>query len=480
VTESSTAEIVPKGYKENPDMFPIPKEKRTIGYFSFSFMMFSMNTCIPMFFLGPIAKTLGLNIWQAIIGAFLGNLAAVIVMALNALPGVKYGINFPVQLRQSFGFKGIHIPIWMRGISGLMWFGIEAYAGSLAITMIILYSLGVPPNQVTPLAVKWVVPVLLFYLGTLVLVMSRGLKKGIAWMANWAGPLMFAYFIWLALWLAMNPHFAPNMPKIFVSTAGYLSVNFAIYLAVQTNWWATVALNISDLSRGVKKWGIVWVALILGVVVGQIAGTALGFILSVLTQEVLPQTIIVKYAPGVIAVIVGLIFTFLAPWSTDLTANAPAFVDILLTTFKLRWKWAVFAAAVVAFFAAPWWAVEKGPQYINYVTAWASNYGILLGPIVGPMIGSFWIFSKRKLNLQKLYTYGPEGYWYKGGFGLAALLSVFVTIAICYGVSFAYPKYLLSYAGGVPFPGGPVWYLAVIISLALYLIFAKWLKEIPL
>ncbi len=479
MSESPSTTVVPKGYKENPDLLPLPPEKRTIGYFSFTFMMFSMNTCIPMFFLGPIARSLGLDIWQAIIGAFLGNLAVAIVMALNAYPGVIYGISFPVQLRQSFGFRGVHIPIWMRGIAGMMWFGIEAYAGSLAITMIILYAMGVPSDQIVSVAVRWVVPVLLFYLGTLVLVMARGLTKGIAWMANWAGPLMFTYFVWLAIWLATNPQFAPNIPQIFVSTAGYFSVNFAIYLAVQTNWWATVALNISDLSRGCRSWKVVWVGIILGVVLGQIAGTALGYVLAVLAQEVLPQAIVVKYAPGVAAIVIGLLFTFLAPWSTDLTANAPPFVDILMTTFRLRWKWAVLIAAIVAFFAAPWWAVEKGPDYVNYVTAWASNYGILLGPIVGPMIGSFWILAKKKVNLQKLYTYGPEGYWYRGGFGLAALLSVFLTIAICYGIAFAYPKYLLSYAGPVPFPGGPVWYFAVIISLVLYLILAKALHEEP-
>ena len=89
--------------------------------------MFSMNTCIPMFFLGPIGGGLGLDIYQALVGAFLGNLAAIVVMYLNGSVGVKYAVPYPVQLRESFGFHGIHIPTIVRGVAGTMWFGIEVW-----------------------------------------------------------------------------------------------------------------------------------------------------------------------------------------------------------------------------------------------------------------------------------------------------------------------------------------------------------------
>ena len=87
--------VVPKGYTENPDLMPIPRSQQKYGAWTWMLMMFSMNTCIPMFFLGPIGQGLGLNFWQALWGSLVGNLAAVIVMWLNGVVGVRHGIGLP-------------------------------------------------------------------------------------------------------------------------------------------------------------------------------------------------------------------------------------------------------------------------------------------------------------------------------------------------------------------------------------------------
>jgi NCS1 family nucleobase:cation symporter-1 len=468
--------ITPKGYEENPDLLPAPRSQQTYNSLTFTLMMFSMNTCIPMFFLGPIGSQLGLNLYQALIGAFIGNLAAVVVMWFNGQPGIKYGVSFPVQLRESFGFKGIHLPIILRGAAGTVWFGVEAYAGSLALMMIVFHAIGTPAEQVTPMAIKYLLIALFVYLGSFIVVMRFGLK-GIGNMANFAGPLMLLYFIWLVYFLATSEQFAPNIPKMFVSKTGYFSMGFLVYLAVQTNWWATVALNVSDLSRGINpdKPQAFPIGLFIGIVICQVLGTALGYSAVALTGTILPQDIILKYAPGGAAVVIGLLFAFLAPWSTDITANAPPLINILMASLKMRWKLAVVVAAVIAFFASPWWAVENGPTYVNYITTWASNYGILLGPIAGIMIGNYWLLRNSHYDLQKLYTYGPDGCWYSNGWSKAALISLGLTWVACYLI--AWPTGQLQYVSGVPFPGGVTWYPAVILSLAFYVGFAKVFKE---
>ncbi len=475
---ASEITVTPKGYTENPDLLPVPSSERAKGYNSWTFtmMMFSMNTCIPMFFLGPIGAQLGLNIWQALVGAFIGNLAACIVMWLNGVVGLKYGITYPVQVREPFGFKGIQIPVILRGIAGTVWFGVEAWAGSLALMMIIFAAAGVAKDQVTPMAIKYLTIALIVYLASFVVVMRFGLR-GIGGMANWAGPLMLLYYIWLVYFLWKSPEFSPNIPKLYVSTTRYFSLKFLTYLAVQTNWWSTVALNISDLTRGIhpNKPRAFPIGLIIGIVICQIIGTWLGFASVGLTGTILPQDIILKFAPGWIAVIIGLLFAFLAPWSTDITANSPPLINILMATFKLRWKLAVVISAIVAFFVAPWWAVGSGPGFVDYITAWASNYGILLGPIAGIMIANYWIVRGQKYNLQKLYISGPEGCWYSGGWSKAAYISLILTWIVCYLI--AAPTGQMSYVSGIPFPGGVIWYPAVVLSLIFYVIFAKVYKE---
>ncbi len=472
---ASEITITPKGYTENPDLLPVSSSERIKGYntWTFTMMMFSMNTCIPMFFLGPIGSQLGLNIWQALVGAFIGNLAACIVMWLNGVVGLKYGITYPVQIREPFGFKGIQIPVILRGIAGTVWFGVEAWAGSLALMMIIFAAAGVAKDQVTPMAIKYLTIALIVYLASFVVVMRFGLR-GIGGMANWAGPLMLLYYIWLVYFLWKSPEFSPNIPKLYVSTTGYFSLKFLTYLAVQTNWWSTVALNISDLTRGIhpNKPRAFPIGLIIGIVICQIVGTWLGFASVGLTGTILPQDIILKFAPGWIAVTIGLLFAFLAPWSTDITANSPPLINILMATFKLRWKLAVVISAIVAFFVAPWWAVGSGPGFVDYITAWASNYGILLGPIAGIMIANYWVVRGQKY---KLYISGPEGCWYSGGWSKAAYTSLILTWIICYVI--AAPTGQMSYVSGIPFPGGVIWYPAVVLSLIFYIIFAKAYKE---
>jgi len=472
--------VTPKGYTENPDLMPTPRSQQKYGGWTWTLMMFSMNTCIPMFFLGPIGQSLGLNFWQALWGSLIGNLAAVIVMWLNGVVGVRHGLTYPVQLRSTFGFRGTHIPVIMRGLSGLMWFGIEAWAGSLAITMIIVSLTGTPKDMVTATAIRYLIIALVVYLGSFVLVMLFGLQ-GIGQMANWAGPIMLIYFVWLVIFLVTGQQFKGNVPALWVSKAGWFSLPFFLYLAVQTNWWATVALNISDISRGInpQKKGAFGTGLFVGIVLCQMLGTALGFTAVALTGTILPQDIIVKFAPGIVPAIIGLLFAFLAPWSTDMTANSIPLFNILMSTFKLRWRPAVIVGTVIAFFAVPWWYVQGADQYLGYIQAWAGNYGILLGPIAGLMIANYWLVHKQQLNIGALYTKGSGAYWFRNGWSISAYVSLVLTWVVCYIIAALIGQMAYIPVGSlkIPFPGGIIWYFSVVAAILLEWLFASILKE---
>jgi len=352
-------EIVPKGYRENPVLLPIPPEKRLYGVTTFTFMMFSLNTCLPMFFLGPIAFSLKLTPMQAAVGAFIGNLVAVIVVILNGYVGVKYGIPYPVQLRPSWGFRGAEIAVVLRGIVGAGWYGVEAYNASLAILMVLLYAVGYAgrdPHAIALASFKYVVVVVAPYVALVTYVMYKGLSA-IGKVVDIAGPILLLYFVWLLMYLHSQPEAATKIAEMSVQRVGYTSHEFAVYLAVQTNWWATIALNISDLSRGLYKdkrgvCGLV-VGPMVGIVLGQIVGTLLGYYLALLAGYVTPQEIILYKAPGTAAIVLGELFVFLAPFSTDVTANVPALLNILTSTLRLSIKWAAIGSGIIGFLVAP-------------------------------------------------------------------------------------------------------------------------------
>jgi NCS1 family nucleobase:cation symporter-1 len=257
-------------------------------------------------------------------------------------------------------------------------------------------------------------------------------------------------------------------------------------LGIQTNWWATMAINISDLSRGAKKYSDVIVGSMLGIVIGQVVGTSCGYYLSAFTSYILPQDIILHFAPGAIAILLGLFFAFLAPFSTDVTANMPALVNIFTSIFKLRWKLAVLAACIVGFFVTPWWVVvtsgsaaaaaTNAGNYLGYVQNFAGAYGLILGPIAGILIASYWVMRKQNLDIKRLYTKGPGGYWYHGGVRYSGIIALFLAIILNYALAYALPNVVgigitTTNFFGIKFdtPGQLAWYTGVILGFVLML-----------
>src|SRR5947208_1638332 len=74
-----------------------------------------------------------MNWWQALITIALGNLIVLVPILLNAHPGTKYGIPFPVLARSSFGTVGANIPAVLRAIVACGWFGIQTFIGGEAV-----------------------------------------------------------------------------------------------------------------------------------------------------------------------------------------------------------------------------------------------------------------------------------------------------------------------------------------------------------
>ncbi|MEM1732772.1 MAG: cytosine permease [Desulfurococcaceae archaeon] len=456
-------------------LLPIPADKRLYGRLTFTWMMFSMNVCIPLFFLGSIGYSLGLNALEIALGAFLGNLATAIVLLLNGLPGVKYGIPYPIQLRASWGSRGALIPVVLRGIVGAGWYGIEVYNGSLAMLMVALYILsygGRNPETIVSASFKYVVIVVALYVVFATVIMAKGLKT-VARFINLTGPMLLLYFIWLTIYLSGYTS-SPMAP----AGKGIFSKEFAVYLAVQTNFWATMCLNISDLARGLyaDRRGVeaLLIGPMIGIVLTSVVASLLGYYMVLFTGYSTPQEIILYTAPGMISIILGQVFAFIAPFSTDITANIPALMNIFTAGFKLKWGIAAAIAGVIGFVLAPWWAVERGPDIVNYVAAFTANYGIILGPIAGIMLSDYYIVKKRNYDVEKLYSDDNDDIRHHR-YSYAAIMSYVISIVIIYVFSYVIGDIVK--LGPLVFPTNLSWYLGVMVTFILYPIMVKVFKE---
>src|SRR6476619_4115790 len=87
----------------NPDLAPVAAERRNWTTYNFAALWISMAHCIPTYMLAGSLIAAGMNWWQALLTIGLGNTIVLVPILLNAHPGTKYGIPFPVLAWSSFG-----------------------------------------------------------------------------------------------------------------------------------------------------------------------------------------------------------------------------------------------------------------------------------------------------------------------------------------------------------------------------------------
>ena len=122
----------------NPDLAPVPPDKRTWSKWHIAALWVGMSVCIPTYMIAGSMISEGMNWWQAVLTVLLANLIVLVPMVLNGHAGTKYGIPFPVLVRSSFGTFGAHIPSIARSLVACGWFGIQTWIGAGALYSIVL------------------------------------------------------------------------------------------------------------------------------------------------------------------------------------------------------------------------------------------------------------------------------------------------------------------------------------------------------
>lgn len=187
----------------NEDLAPTEPAARTWGRWHIAALWVGMAVCIPTYMLASGLLSQGLDWVTAMVVIMLGNLIVLVPMVLNAQPGTKYGIPFPVLARASFGVRGANIPAVMRALVACGWFGIQTWFGGLAIYTLgaLLWPdiaesaylgdfLGINLAQLVSFFIFWVLNML---------VIVRGMEA-IRFLETWSAPVLLALGLGLLVW----------------------------------------------------------------------------------------------------------------------------------------------------------------------------------------------------------------------------------------------------------------------------------------
>ncbi|HLK31509.1 MAG TPA: cytosine permease, partial [Terriglobales bacterium] len=239
----------------NPDLAPVPAERRSWTTYNYAALWISMSVNILTYMLAASLIQGGMDWKQALATVFVGNCVVLAPMLLNSHPGARYGIPFPILARASFGVLGANVAALLRAIVACGWFGIQTWIGGEAINTLVAT---LWPNwKQVPLA-PWLC-FFAFWLINLVVII-----KGVEWIRVLQGlsaPVLIGVGLLLLVWAYRAAHgFGPMLaaPSKFANFPDFLKF-FVPALNGTVGFWATLSLNIPDFTRfarGVRQQAI--------------------------------------------------------------------------------------------------------------------------------------------------------------------------------------------------------------------------------
>jgi NCS1 family nucleobase:cation symporter-1 len=472
----------PTGHYANPDLLPIPEERRTWGTYNFLALWIGMSHCIPSWLLASGLVAAGMDWLQAVVTIAAANLIVLLPMLLTGHAGPKYGIPFPVFARSSFGLRGANLPALIRAAVACAWFGIQTWIGGEGIFLLagkvfghgwltVSRIDGFPWTQWLSFGVFWLIEVAIIVRG------MQTLRR----FENWAAPVVLLGALALLGWIinkagGIGP--LVHQPSKLGWGADFWKVFFPSLMGM-IGFWSTLSLNIPDFTR----FGRSQRAQLRGQALGLPTTMTLFALLSVLvtsgSQAVYGAPVwdpiqLAAKLDNVAGVLFALIIVMVATLSVNLAANtvSPAYDFSHLLPRWINFRTGALVTCVLGVVILPW-KLTSNPHV--YIYTWLGTVGGLLGTVAGILIADYWIVRRTRLTADDLYR--REGrYWYAAGWNWRAVTAFAAGGLLAVGGSYS------SVAGGVkqgPFPAGGLipllkpladygWAVGLATSLLLY------------
>ena len=444
----------------NPDLAPVPAERRTWGTYNYASLWVAMSVCIPTYMLASGLIAGGMNWWQAVGTILLGNLIVLVPMILNAHAGTKYGIPFPVYVRASFGVRGANVPAILRALVACGWFGIQCWIGGQAIYSMLQIVL---PGIAQMTSGVWICFFAFWALNMFVI--WKGIET-IKFLEGIGAPFMLGVGLLLLWWITSKAGgLGPvlSAPSKFRSTSEFMHF-FIPSLTGMVGFWATVALNIPDFTRYAKSQKAQMVGQALGLPTAMtlysFIGVAVTSASAVLFGEPIwdPVVLLGRFHEPLIASI-ALVALLIATLNTNVAANvvSPSNDFSNLSPQRISFRTGGLITGVVGVLMMPWKLLG---DFSNYIFGWLIGYSALLGPIAGIMIADYFIVRKAELNLTDLYIRNGS-YEYTNGVNYRAMASLAAGVIVALmGLVIPSVRFLYDYA----------WFVGFLVAGALHVV----------
>ena len=450
----------------NHDMAPTKVHERTWNKWHITALWVGMSICVPTYTLGGVLTAyFGLSVGEALMAILLANIVVLIPLTLNAFPGTKYGIPFPVLLRSPFGILGSNVPCLIRALVACGWFGIQTMFGGLAIHLFLgsifegWKSLG-GTGEVIGFMIFWCLNLWVVLRG------AESIKR----LETLSAPLLVAVGIGLLVWAMPNVSLSelmaipPKRPE-GASLTGY----FMAGLTAMVGFWATLSLNIPDFSRYAKSQKDQILGQIFGLPLTMFLFAALGVIMTAASVKLVGVSVsdpvtLIGHIQSPVWVAIAMLLIIIATLSTNTAANivSPTNDFQNIAPKLINRTTAVILTGLVGLVLMGHELLKKLGLIVSDVSLetvysnWLLGYSSLLGPIAGIMVVDYFITRKQQLDLAGLYRDDVYPAWNWSGFiafGVPVVLTLLSLGSDAFSWFYSYGWFTGSALGGLLYYG---------------------------
>ena len=427
----------------NHDLAPVAPAGRSWGIFSIFAMWMSDVHSVGGYTFAASLFFLGLTGWEVLLAMAVGIVAVYFLMNLIGRPSLKYGTPFPVVARMAFGVMGANLAAGIRGIVGIVWYGVQTYFASKAVQVLVLTFypgaeawthfgfVGLSALGWASFLFMWLFQLLIFLNG------METIRKFI----DFCGPVVYIVMFALAIWIVAQTGMSSLSLQLAPPAEGSALAHMANAAMLIVAYFAALLLNFGDFSRFAKDERAMKVGNFLGLPVNFIVFAVVTVIVTAGTVKVFGQAImdpvgIVERIGNPVVVALGSITFIVATMGINIVANfvSPAYDISNLYPEKIDFRLGGLITSILSVLVCPWIFVSS-PQAI---TIFVSIFGAALGPMFGIMVSDYYVVKRQQVTLNDLYTLSPNGsLHFEGGWNTRALLALAGSASVSIGLSLA-------------------------------------------
>ncbi|KAF2998663.1 hypothetical protein E8E13_008095 [Curvularia kusanoi] len=423
----------------NRDSDVTPMERRTWSPWTILGYWFSDVLSTQSWSGASAIIAVGLTWRESVYCLILGTLVVTIPLTMNGAMGAKLHVPFPIGSRASFGFYFSRFAVVIRMITALFWHAIQTYSGSTAMTQMIraiwpsyleipnhLPSFaGITTQQMISHFLFWSVqfPILLipphklrwFFVFKTVVVLTAavGTIIGMSKLAGSTGD------IW------------DQQPTVSGSHKSWLILSS---MSSMTGSWATMATNVSDFTRYMRKTtGVYWQALFVpGIctmfgVFGIISTSCAKVVYGAYIWDPLALAAMWEGAGGrAAAFFVGFAWC-IAQIGVNLSANVIScsndMVNLCPKYISIR-RGVITTTVIGGWVMVPWKIVHSAASLLSFMGA----LGVFLAPVAAIMACDFWIVRKQVIDVPALYRHNARYQYNMLGTNWRAVCALMVSL----------------------------------------------------